>query len=28
VLDGPTDQPLPSLPIQIDQATGLIRLAG
>jgi thiosulfate dehydrogenase [quinone] large subunit len=28
VLDGPTDQPLPSLPIQIDQATGAIRLAG
>ncbi|HEY7937972.1 MAG TPA: TQO small subunit DoxD [Candidatus Limnocylindrales bacterium] len=28
VLDGPTDQPLPSLPLQIDQATGTIRLAG
>ncbi|MGH2465875.1 MAG: Rieske 2Fe-2S domain-containing protein, partial [Candidatus Limnocylindrales bacterium] len=28
VVDGPTDQPLASLPIEIDQATGLIRLAG
>jgi thiosulfate dehydrogenase (quinone) large subunit len=28
VVDGPTDQPLQSLPIRIDQATGAISLAG
>ncbi len=28
VLDGPTDQPLASLPIRIDQQTGTISLAG
>ncbi len=28
VLDGPTDQPLASLPIRIDQQTGVISLAG
>jgi thiosulfate dehydrogenase [quinone] large subunit len=28
VLEGPTDQPLPALPIRIDPATGAISLAG